>query len=145
MSISVGGVGNSFNSLIQSNHGIFQVRLPLFNNSDTVFIGVFIDWITVKFHHYPLKGKVQDHVIVSYSQHRGDPRVLLKLPQFVGGHSDFMVGIRCLRYYPEKVLQLPSDLIIHRIWFKNDDGTRGVIGGPQKVFTEIESPLDLHM
>ena len=52
MPISIGGVGNS---TINSNHRIFQVRLPLFNGSDAVFSGVCIDQITVEFPHYPLK------------------------------------------------------------------------------------------
>ena len=50
-----------------------------------------------------------------------------------------MLGIKCLSYYAEKVFQLPSGLTIYRSWFKNTDGTRGVVGGPHKVFTEIES------
>ena len=56
-----------------------------------------------------------------------------------GGNTGFMLGIKHLRYYPEKVSQLPTGLTIYRCWFKNADGTRGVVGGPHKVFTEIES------
>ena len=52
MPISIGRVGNF---TINSNHRIFQVRLPLFNGSDAVFSGVCIDQITVEFPHYPLK------------------------------------------------------------------------------------------
>ena len=37
------------------------------------------------------------------------------------------------------MFQLPSGLAIYKSWFKNADGTRGVIGGPHRVFTEIES------
>ena len=62
MPISIGGVGNS---TINSNHRIFQVRLPLFNGSDAVFSGVCIEQITVEFPHYPLKWKVQNDVINS--------------------------------------------------------------------------------
>ena len=47
------------NSMIKSDHGIFQVRLPLFNDSDAVFSGVCFGQITVEFPHYSLKGKVQ--------------------------------------------------------------------------------------
>ena len=50
-----------------------------------------------------------------------------------------MIGIKYLRYYPEKIFQLPSGLSIYKSWFKNSDGSRGVIGGPQEVFTRIES------
>ena len=50
-----------------------------------------------------------------------------------------MLGIKYLRYYAEKVFQLPSGLTIYRSWFKNADGARGVEGGPHKLFREIES------
>ena len=62
---------------------------------------------------------------------RNNPRDLPQFQKYVGGDTDFMLGIKYLRYYPEKVFQLPSGL-------KNADGTRGVVGGPHKVFTEIE-------
>ena len=120
--ISIGGVGNTE---VKSNHGIFQVKLSLFNGSEGTFSGVCLDQITVKFHQYPLKGN--------------NPRDLPQLPQFVGGDTDFMLGIKYLGYNPEKVFQLPSGVTIYRSWFKNADGTRGVVGGPHKVFTEIES------
>ena len=141
MPISIDGVGNS---LIQSNHGNFKVWLPLFNGSYAVFSKICISQITVKFPHYPLKGKVQDNVINSYKQHGGDPKVLPKLPYFVGGHTDFILSIKDLRYYPGKVFQLPSQLTIYRPWFKNAVGTRGVIGGPHKIFTEIESKYHIN-
>ena len=63
MPISIGGVGNS---MIKSNHGIFLVRLPLFNGADAVFSGVCIDQITVEFLYYPLTEKEQDDVINSW-------------------------------------------------------------------------------
>ena len=46
-----------------------------------------------------------------------------------------MLEINYLGHYPEKVFQLPSDLTI----YKNSDSTRGVVGGPHKMFTETES------
>ena len=63
MPISSGGVGNSMR---KSNHGLFQVRLPLFSGSNAVFSGVCIDQITVEFLHYPLRRGVQDDVINIY-------------------------------------------------------------------------------
>ena len=35
---------------------------------------------------------------------------LPKLPRYIGGNTDFMIGIKYLRYYPEKIFQLPSGL-----------------------------------
>ena len=52
MPISIGGVGDS---MIKSNHGLFQVPLPFFNGSNAVFSGVCMDQITVEFPHYRLK------------------------------------------------------------------------------------------
>ena len=50
-----------------------------------------------------------------------------------------MLGIKYLSYYPEKIFELPYGLTIYKPWFLNSDGNRGVIGGPHKLFTEIES------
>ena len=72
---------------------------------------------------------------MSNGKHR---KYLPDLPAFVGGHTDFMIGVKYLRYYPEKLFQLPSGLAIDKSWFKNADGTRGLIGGPHRVFAEIE-------
>ena len=134
--ISIGGVGNS---QVKTKHGIYQVKLPLFNGNEATLSGVCLDQITVKFPNYPIRGRVEDDIIKGYKVNGGDPRELPKLPKSVGGHTDFMIGIKYLRYYPEKVFQLPSGLSIYRSWFKNADGTRGVIGGPHRVFTETES------
>ena len=77
--------------------------------------------------------------MVIYRKEGKNPQYLPRLPKFVGGHTDFMLGIKYLRYYPEKIFQLPSGLTIYKSWFLNSDGSRGVIGGPHKLFTEIES------
>ena len=86
-----------------------------------------------------MKGIVEEDIAAGYKRQGNSSRDLPQLPQSVGGDTDFMLGIKYLRYYPEKVFQLPSGLTIYRSWFKNADGTRGVVGGPHKVFTEIES------
>ena len=49
-----------------------------------------------------------------------------------------MIGIRHLRYYPEKIFKLPTGLTIYESKFKNMDGTRGIVRGPHHVFTEIQ-------
>ena len=55
-----------------------------------------------------------------------------------------MLDIKYLSCYPEKVFQLPSGLTICKSWFKNTDGTRGVIDGPHKIFTEAESKCHIN-
>jgi len=63
---------------------------------------------------------------------------LPKLAPFVGGEIDIMLGAKYLRYHPKPVFQLASGLTIYQSAFNNADGGRGVIGGPHKVFSEIE-------
>ena len=41
-----------------------------------------------------------------------------------------------MRYYPEKIFELPTGLTIYESKSKNIDGTRGIVGGPHHVFTE---------
>ena len=134
--ISIGGVGNS---QVKTKHRIYKIQLPLFNDNEAALSGVCLDEITMKFPTYPMRGWVEVDIKKAYKISGGSLKELPKLPKSVGGHTDFMIGIKYLRYYPEKVSQLPSGLSIYRSWFKNADGTRGVIGGPHKVFTEIES------
>ena len=85
-----------------------------------------------------MKG-IEENITAGYKRQGNNPSDLLQLPQSVGGDTDFMLGIKYRRYYPEKVFQLPSGLTKYRSWFKNADGTKGVVSGPHKVFTEIES------
>ena len=133
--ISTGGVGNTE---VKSSHGIFQIKLKLLNGSEATFSRVCLDQITVKFPQNPLKGIVEEDIAAGYKRQGNSSRDLPQLPQSVGGDTDFMLGIKYLRYYPEKVFQLPSGLTIYRSWFQNADGTRGVGGGPHKMFTETE-------
>ena len=134
--VTLGGVGIA---QITSGHGTYQVNLPLFNGNDAVFSGVCLDQITIEFPKYPLKGQVEADVRSGYISNGKDPKYLAKFPVFAGGHTDFMIGVKYLRYYLEKVFQLLSGLTIYKSCFKNSDGTRGVIGGPHRVLTEIES------
>lgn len=68
-----------------------------------------------------------------------NPNNFPTVPKSIGGDIDFMIGIKYLRYYPEKIFQLPSGLAIYKSVFENSPGGRGIIGGPHKVFTEIQS------
>ena len=115
------------------------MKLPLFNGNDAVFSGVCLDEITVQFPKYRLQGRVLNNIRNGYEQIGDDVKNLPKLPSYVDGNKDFMIGIKYLRHYPEKIFQLPLGLSIYKSWFKNSDGSRGVIGGPHEVFTRIES------
>ena len=138
--IQLGGVGGI---TTESLHGIYTVNLPLFNGEEAQLSGVCLDQITTAFPDYPVKGEVEDDIHEAYSHSGGKPELLPKLPKYVGGEIDFMIGIKYLRYHPEKVFQLPSGLTIYRSVFENADGGRGVIGGPHEVFTAIDNYFNL--
>ena len=133
--VELGGVGGISS---ESPHGIYSVRLPLINGNNAEMSGICLDQITKEFPIYPIAGEVEEDIKDGYQAHGFDPKNLPKLPEKVGGHVDFMIGIKYLRYFPEKVFQLPSGLSIYKSHFKNSDGSSGVIGGPHGVFTEIE-------
>ena len=70
-----------------------------------------------------MRGRVEDDIKTAYKVSGKNLKELPKLPKSVGGHIDVMIGIKYLRYYPEKVFRLPSGLSKYRSWFKNADGT----------------------
>ena len=84
-----------------------------------------MDKITTKFPMYPLQGKVEEDIKAGYRYLGKDINSLPKLPKVVGGETDFMVGIKYNRYYPELIFQLPSGLTIYKSWFLNTDGIEG--------------------
>ena len=123
---------------MESPHGIYEVKLPLHNGRNAVLSGVCLDRITSTFPFYPLKGDVEKDIHRAFQSSGGDVKDLPSLPNFVGGDIDFMIGAKYLRYHPERVFTLPSGLTIYKSPFKNYNGSRGVVGGPHQVFTEIE-------
>ena len=131
----LGGVGNV---KTESKHGIYQVRLPMHNNKNAVLTGVCLDQITNTFPSYPLKGDIQNYITEEYVKYGGKTIDLPGLPEFVGGNVDFMIGSKYMRYHPEPIFTLPSGLTIYKSPFVNVDGTRGVIGGPHPVITQID-------
>ena len=79
------------------------MKLPLFNENDAVFSCVCLDQITVQFPKYPLQGGVKIDIRNGYMKIGGDVKNLPKLPRYLGRNTDFMIGIKYLRYYPEKI------------------------------------------
>ena len=136
--IQIGGVGIT----AESKHGIYTVKLPLFNGQEVELTGLCLDRITSQFPKYPIVGEVGNDIITAYKYVGGNPKDLPKLQSWCGGEVDFMIGIKYLRYHPEKVFQLPSGLTIYRSVLENSGG-RGVIVGPHEVFTETEKHLQL--
>ena len=134
--VNLHGVGDL---TTKSNHGIYQVKIPLHNGENATMSGLSLEKITTTFPSYPLQGEVEQDFIQAFKKTKKRiSKKLPKLPKFVGGDTDFMIGIRYLSYYPEKIFKLPIGLTIYESKFKNIDGTRGIVGGPYHVFTEIE-------
>ena len=65
-----------------------------------------------------------------------------KLPHSVGGATDLMIGIQYLKYFPKPIFRLPNGLTIYESQFVNSDGSRGLVGGPHRIFTEIHKNLN---
>ena len=102
------GVGDT---QTESEHGIYCVKIPLFNGNITTLSGVYLDKITSTFPVYPLGklGKdIQDASIAA-----GNVKVLPKLSRSVGGDVDLIIGIKYLRYHPKMIFQLPPGLAIY--------------------------------
>ena len=68
-----------WNTQVKSNHGIFQVKLPLFNGLEATFSGICLDQITVKFPQYPLKGIVEEVIAAGYKIQGNNPKDLPQL------------------------------------------------------------------
>lgn len=85
-----------------------------------------------------IKGRLEKDINV-YKHIDGDMKNLHKLPRYVGGNIDLMIDIKYLKYYPENIFQLLPGISVYKLWLKNSDSSRGVIGGPYKVFTRTES------
>ena len=132
--IQTSGVGNQVST---SNNGIYSVNLPLANGEDATMIGVCMDKLTHDFPMYKLNGDVINDIHNGFRDIGGNPRKLPLVSAQVGGEVDFMIGIQYMRYHPKFVFQLPSGLTIFESHFKSADGSRGVIGGPHKLFREI--------
>ena len=127
------------NSKTISEHGVYQVTLPLFNGENATLSGLCLNEITQKFPSYPLQGEIEDDIHRAYNLTE-KPRELPKLPRSVGGsETDFMIGIKYKRYQPKEIFELPSGLTILESKFLNPDGSRGVICGPHALVAGIEA------
>ena len=135
--LTISGVGD--NKTI-SKHGVYNVRIPLHNGNDANLSGVCLDKITGDFPTYPLK-EVEQDIHRAYASMKNDPKKLPKLPFSVVGDTDLMIGIQYLKYYPKRIFSLPNGLTIYESQFLNSDWSRGLVGGPHRVFTEIQKNL----
>ena len=128
--VGVGGVTTD------AKHGVYTVTLPLFNGQPFEMTGSCMERLTEEFPRYPIQGEVENDIKCEYLTAGGDPDRLPKLPEWVGGSVDFMVGQGYNDACPKEVFRTKSGLSIYRSMFLNAGGGRGVVGGPHKKFTE---------
>ena len=130
--VHLGGVGNtSIKSL-----GTYHVTLPMHNGKTVTLSGLCLDQITANFPIYPLTD-VEREIQMHYKSNEGKMS-LPKLPFSVGGEIHLMIGVKYLRYFPKLVYQLPTGLSLFESTFVGRNGERGIIGGPHKIFTEVQ-------
>ena len=121
-------------------YGIYRLRLDLHDGKDINVSGVCLDKVTTEFPKYNLH-EVQKDIIKEYEAKRIYWKDLPKLPKFVGGTTDIILGITYLKYFPKPVFELPSGLTIYKSEFANVDESRGVIAGPRRVFNKVAKQL----
>ena len=122
-----------------SQHGIYQISLPMFDGVNAVMTGLCVDQVTAEFPKYPLQGAVEDDIRKEFSASSGSSTLQLpKLPKEVGGRTAIMIGAKYLCYCPKLVFETSQGLGIYRSMFASPDGSRGTVGGPHPTFTSIE-------
>ena len=135
--IALSGVGDVKSTC---DHGIFSFNLPLRDNYMATFTGMCLDKVTSTFHTYHL-GEVEKEIRTLCQAQGGDELVdsLPRLPEEVGGDTDFLIGLTYKKYHPKEVWQSPDGLFLSDSRFLSEDGTTGVVGGPHEEFTKIEN------
>ena len=117
-------------------YGKYQLTLPLYNGKNVNLCGICLDTITSVFPTYPSK-EIEKDIQNVYAKSGGNINNLPKLPSHIGGDTDLMIGVQYLKYYPEKISELPNGLSIYKSQFVNSDGSRGVVAGPHRVFLKF--------
>ena len=97
-----------------------------------------MDRITNTFPIYPIHGEVREDICKAYREKHNNEKNLPKLPEFVGGDIDIMIGAKYLRYHPHPVFSLPNGLTVFESVFPGVEENNGIVGGPHRVFTEID-------
>ena len=117
-------------------YGKYQVTLPLYNGKNANLSGICLDSITSVFPKHPLK-EIEGDIKNVYFKSGGNVDNLPRLPSHVGGNTDLLIGVQYLKYYPQKIIELPNGLSIYKSQFVNSDGSRGVVAGPHRIFSLI--------
>ena len=121
-----------------SSEGVFTICLPLVNGRNALLTGLCLTQITSEFPTYGLEN-VEKDIHEAFRKTGGSAYQLPRLPNFVGGETDILLGSKFLKYFPKSVFQLESGLMISESKFISPDGSRGVVCGPHPEFTTSDS------
>ena len=116
-----------------TDHGRFQITLPLHNGKNVELNGICLDKLTSTFPEIPLLAAEED--IQKDAVLAKITKPLPKLPKSVGGDIDIMIGALYNRFIPNQVHKMENGLAIYESLFSGEDGSRGVLLGPHKSFT----------
>ena len=105
--LTIIGVGNH---KTVCEHGVYKLRIPLYDGKDINISGLCLNKVTQDFHIYNMHEVEKD--IQKQYQAKGQNPENLRLPNSVGGRTDLMIGIKYLKYFPRQIFQLPSGLTI---------------------------------
>lgn len=102
-----------------SQHETYKVNIH--DGSQATISRVCLDKITSTFPTYSVQGRVINDIISAYQKERGGVKILPIIPNSVGGKTDFVIGIKFLRYHPKFIFHLPSCLPIYESVFQIAD------------------------
>jgi len=122
-----------------TNHGIYEVNLPLRIEGNALMTGPCLDRVTNTFPTYPINGEVFHDIKNAFVKYGGDALTLPTVPEKVGGDVDFTIGIKYLRHFPKPIFQMLSGLTIYESAFESSNGSFGLVGGPHQIFNFIHN------
>ena len=125
-------------------YGKYKISLPGHDGTNVEIEGICMEMVTAEFPRYPLE-TVKDDIFTTFASTGGDVSTLPGIPKVVGGETDVMIGCKYLKYHPKEVFALPNGLTLYKSFFANPDGSRGVICGPHRAFTEFHQQLGTHV
>ena len=133
--ITLSGVGGQTSVC---KEGVYTVCLPLFSGKNALLTGLCLPKITTEFPTYGLNNVECE--IRSECEKRNKNLVprLPKLPKTVGGDTDILLGSKYRKYLPKSAFKLDTGLEIFESVFVSPCGSRGIVSGPHKDFSETE-------
>ena len=124
-------------------HGRFAIKLPLHDGTEVEMEGICLDKVTGNFPSYPLD-EVEKDLHQAYEAADGDVDDLPRLYSEVGGETDIMIGSKYLKYFPEKTFALDNGFTLYESYFSSPDGSRGVVCGPHRFFSDFNRQSGCH-